>query len=98
MCEQHYEQGVIDAVSYLSEVYEDVYDTNVLERLGVKKCLYCGALPIAEGYNDTCSECVFTCEECKQDTPYEKGVSWNELCDDCAVSIEKGKSDVQNRV
>lgn len=37
MCEQHYEQGVRDAVAYLSDLYEDVYDTEVFEKLGLEK-------------------------------------------------------------
>jgi hypothetical protein len=90
MHSKDYEQGVLDALEYVSNVFEDVYGTNVLERLNVKRCTYCSSLPVAEGNSVTCDECVFTCENCKQATPYERGVSWDKLCDDCAVSIEKG--------
>lgn len=37
MSDLSYDQGVLDAVAYLSEVYGgEIYDTNVFERLGVK--------------------------------------------------------------
>jgi hypothetical protein len=90
MISEQYRQGVLDAVAYLSEVFEDVYGTRVLEKLGVKLCSYCQVFPIANDNEYTCNECVFTCSNCKQETSYEKGVSWDTLCDDCAVSIEKG--------
>jgi len=33
--DEGYSAGVIDAVAYLSEVYEGIYDTDVFSRLGV---------------------------------------------------------------
>jgi hypothetical protein len=33
--DEGYSAGVIDAVEYLSELYEGVYDTDVFSRLGI---------------------------------------------------------------
>lgn len=50
-------------------------------------CQYCYELPIAPGNFSTCAECVFTCARCKQETPYENGVSWDDYCDPCGVKL-----------
>lgn len=50
-------------------------------------CSYCGDENVFEDYNESCWQCVFTCERCEQTTPYEKGMAYDELCDDCGVLV-----------
>jgi hypothetical protein len=50
-------------------------------------CSYCGDERVFEEYQESCWQCVFTCELCQQTTPYEKGMAYDELCDDCGVLV-----------
>jgi hypothetical protein len=50
-------------------------------------CSYCGDENVFEEYQESCWQCVFTCERCEQTTPYEKGMAYDELCDDCGVLV-----------
>ncbi len=48
-------------------------------------CNYCGINQIAENYNSSCVECVYTCVGCQQVTPWENGASDDmpDHCDEC---------------
>lgn len=48
-------------------------------------CAYCGKLPIAPPNVWTCGECVFNCDTCGVETPFELGVAESATCDVCAV-------------
>ncbi len=50
-------------------------------------CQYCNERPVRDGWAITCAECTFECAKCKQDTPYELGVSRDMYCDPCGVAL-----------
>ena len=53
---------------------------------GFKKiCSYCDVKPVAEPFSQSCMDCTYICEGCKQLTPYESGGSDDmpNHCDEC---------------